>query len=214
MVKAVLFDMDGVIIDTEPLHKKAYFSMFDEVGIKVPEELYSSFTGMATLPICKRLCEEFQLNFEPQQLVQIKRDHFKGLFQTDTSLQLIPGVLALIQDYVSNGLVLVVASSASMENINRVFDRFGLNTYFKAKVSGADLEQSKPHPEIFEKAALLAEVPKEYCMVIEDATNGIKAAKSAGIYCVAYRSQHSTLQNYSLADKVIDSYAEIAFARL
>ncbi len=214
MVKAVLFDMDGVIIDTEPLHRKAYFKMFEDVGIQVSEALYTSFTGMATLPICEQLCDEFQLKREPKELVQIKRKHFKQLFQTDTSLQLLPGVLELIQDYVANGLTLVVASSASMENINRVFDRFDLNQYFKGKVSGADLAQSKPHPEIFEKAAVLAETPKEHCMVIEDATNGIKAAHAAGIYCVAYRSLHSTQQDYSLADKVIDSYSEIAFNRL
>ncbi|MDC8003111.1 HAD family phosphatase [Aureisphaera galaxeae] len=214
MIKAVLFDMDGVIIDTEPLHRKAYFKMFEEVGIQVSEALYTSFTGMATFPICERLCKEYELNHEPKELVRMKRVHFKELFQTDTSLQLIPGVLSLIQEYVANGLTLVVASSASMENINRVFDRFDLNQYFKAKVSGADLKQSKPHPEIFEKAAMLAETAKESCMVIEDATNGIKAAKAAGIYCVAYRSKHSTSQDYSLADKVIDSYEEIAFARL
>ena len=206
--------MDGVIIDTEPLHRKAYFKMFDAVGIQMNETLYTSFTGMATLPICERLCQEFQLNREPQELVTIKRNYFKDLFQTDSSLQLLPGVLELIQDYVANGITLVVASSASMENINRVFDRFDLNRYFKAKISGADLPQSKPHPEIFIKASELAETPKEHCMVIEDATNGIKAAKAAGIYCVAFRSPHSEQQDYSLADKVIDSYSEILFSKL
>ncbi|MBX2827931.1 MAG: HAD family phosphatase [Flavobacteriaceae bacterium] len=214
MVKAVLFDMDGVIIDTEPLHRKAYFSMFKEVGIEVDETLYTSFTGMATLPICETLCDVFSLEREPKELVQIKRYYFKELFRTDTSLQLLPGVLQLIQDYVAHGLTLVVASSASMENINRVFDRFDLNPYFQGKISGADLAQSKPHPEIFEKAAVMAQTPKEFCMVIEDATNGIKAAKAAGIYCVAYRSPHSTLQDYALADRVIDSFDEITYAML
>ncbi|GAB5399050.1 MAG: HAD family hydrolase [Aureisphaera sp.] len=214
MIQAVLFDMDGVIIDTEPLHRKAYFKMFDEVGIQVSEERYSGFTGMATLPICERLCEEFQLNLDPGELVKIKRKYFKDLFQSDPSLELLPGVLALIQEYTANAITLVLASSASMENINRVFDRFDLNKYFKGKISGADLAQSKPHPEIFEKAAQMAGVPKEHCMVIEDATNGIKAAHAAGIYCVAYRSAHSTLQDYSLADRVIDSFSEIAFNEL
>lgn len=209
MLKAVLFDMDGVIVDTEPLHRKAYFKMFEDVNVKVSDALYNSFTGQSTINICKRLCDEFNLAMEPNELVQIKRNHFKLLFDTDDSLQLLEGVRDLIQDYVANGMTLVLASSASMPNINRIFDRFDLNQYFKAKVSGADLQQSKPHPEIFEKAARLAGFERNECLVIEDATNGIKAANAAGIYCVAYKSQHSKNQDYSLADKVVSNFDEI-----
>lgn len=211
MLKAVLFDMDGVIVDTEPLHRKAYFKMFKDVNVDVSDSLYNSFTGQSTINICKKLCDEFKLDLEPKELVQIKRNHFKLLFDTDDSLQLLQGVRELIEDYVANGLTLVLASSASMPNIDRIFDRFDLNQYFKAKVSGADLKQSKPHPEIFEKAARLAGFEREECMVIEDATNGIKAANAAGIYCVAYNSQHSKNQNYSLADKVVSNFDAIRY---
>lgn len=214
MLKAVLFDMDGVIVDTEPLHRKAYFKMFEEVGIDVIEELYDSFTGQATLPICKTLCGHFELSNDPVDLVRIKRKHFKYLFENDDSLQLIDGVLELIKDYYNNGLTLVLASSASMPNINRIFERFDLNQYFKAKISGADLKASKPHPEIFIKAAELAGEERKHCMVIEDSTNGIKAAHAADIYCVGYRSPNSVNQDYSKADMVIDSFREISFDRL
>jgi len=123
MLKAVLFDMDGVIVDTEPLHRKAYFQMFNDVNIDVSEELFTSFTGQATLQICEYLCTEFKLNEAPQELMRLKRKHFKYLFENDTSLQLIDGVLDLIKDYHQNGITLVLASSASMPNINRIFDR-------------------------------------------------------------------------------------------
>lgn len=213
MLKAVLFDMDGVIVDTEPLHRKAYHQMFDEVNINVSNELYDSFTGQATLPICQRLVDEFNLNLEPQELVSLKRKHFKYLFENDDSLQLIDGVLDLIKNYYSNGVTLVLASSASMPNINRVFERFDLNQYFIAKFSGADLKASKPHPEIFEKAAEASGFSRSECMVIEDSTNGIKAALSAGIFCVAFKSPHSTNQNYTLANLVIDDFKEIVFEK-
>lgn len=67
-LKAVLFDMDGVIVDTEPLHRKAYFKMFDEFGINVSEELFTSFTGKATLSVCQELITLFNLNYTPQEL--------------------------------------------------------------------------------------------------------------------------------------------------
>ena len=214
MLKAVLFDMDGVIIDSEPLHQKAYYAMFKEVGITISEELYQSFTGQATLQICRQLVQEYNLNRVPQELVNIKRSIFKQLFLNDPDLGLIAGVRELIEDYYKNGLILVLASSASMTTINNVFSKFELNQYFKAKLSGADLEESKPNPEIFLKAVEASGCKPSECRVIEDATNGIKAAHAAGIFCVGFKSLHSKNQNYSLANKVISSFEEIRFKEL
>ena len=214
MLKAVLFDMDGVIVDTEPLHKKAYFQMFKDVNINVTETLFETFTGQSTIEICRQLCEQFGLRAAPETLVAIKRKHFKVLFDTDDSLALIDGVLELIQDYHTNGVTLVLASSASMPNINRIFKRFNLDQYFVAKLSGADLPKSKPHPEIFIKAAEASGHEKSQCIVIEDSTNGIKAAKGAGIYCVGYNSLHSKNQDYSLADLVVSDFKDIHFSKI
>lgn len=211
MLKAVLFDMDGVIVNTEPLHQKSYYLMFDDVNIDVPETLYTSFTGQSTRAICEILVDHFKLPLGPQTLVDLKRHHFKHLFENDDELDLLDGVLDLIKDYHENGLTLVLASSASMENINNIFERFNLNPYFVAKLSGADLQASKPHPEIFEKAALASGFERHECFVIEDSTNGIKAAKDAGIFCVGYDSLHSHDQDYTLADLVIGDFKEIAY---
>ena len=211
MLKAVLFDMDGVIVDTEPLHRKAYFLMFKDMGIHVTEQMYTSYTGQSTLNICKQLVGHFNLDTDPKILVAIKRKHFKYLFENDTSLQLLDGVLDLIKNYHDNGLTLVLASSASMPNINRIFERFNLDQYFVAKLSGADLKQSKPHPEIFIKAAKASGHPKKNCMVIEDSSNGIKAANDAGIFVVGYDSTHSTDQDYSKAHKVVSSFSELDY---
>jgi HAD superfamily hydrolase (TIGR01509 family) len=214
MFKAVLFDMDGVIVDTEPLHHSAYHQMFKDVNIKVSDDLYESFTGQSTYSICEQLVSHFNLPLSPYTLVDIKRDHFKYLFENDKSLALIDGVLDLIKDYHSNGMTLILASSASMDNINRIFKRFDLDQYFKAKISGADLKASKPHPEIFIKAAELSEHKAENCFVIEDSTNGIKAAKSAKLFCIAFKSPHSHGQDYSKADIAITNFNEITYNKL
>jgi HAD superfamily hydrolase (TIGR01509 family) len=214
MLKAILFDMDGVIVDTEPLHSKAYHLMFEAVNINVSEAMYQSFTGQSTLGICRTLVSHFQITEPAEHLVALKRKFFKQIFETDKDLQLIDGVLDLIKDYHSNGLTLVLASSASMPTINNVFKRFDLDQYFVAKLSGADLKASKPHPEIFIKAAEASGCKKSECMVIEDSTNGIKAAKAAGIYCVGFESPHSKNQDYSNANLVISDFSEIRFSKI
>ena len=214
MLKAVLFDMDGVIVDTEPLHHKAYYMMFNAFNIEVSPELYESFTGQSTINICKGLCEHFKLDNNPEELVQNKRTAFTNLFHNDPSLQLIDGVLELIKDYYTNGVTLVLASSASMFTINNVFTRFNLDQYFIAKLSGADLKASKPHPEIFEKAAEASGHKREHCIVIEDSTNGIKAAKSAGVFCVGFDSANSKNQDYSQADIVVADFKDIRYNKM
>ena len=214
MLKAVIFDMDGVIVNSEPLHHLAYKKMFEEFQLDVSNSLYESFTGQSTHTICKQLCEIFNIYEDPNLLVQSKRKHFKVIFDNDTSFQMIDGALELIQDYFDNNITLVLASSASMTNIERIFEKFDLNKYFKSRISGADLKESKPNPEIFVKAAKMSGFNKKECIVIEDSTNGIIAAKSAGIYCVGYNSYNSKNQNYDNADLVISSLNEINFKKV
>lgn len=214
MLKAVIFDMDGVIIDSEPLHHKAYHKMFEDVNINVSNTLYESLTGKSTLNVCKQICDIFKLEKSPETLVAIKRKHYNYIFENDKTFNLIDGVLDLIKDYHKNGLTLILASSASMPSINRIFNRFHLNPYFKAKLSGADLIASKPHPEIFINAAKASGFEKHECIVIEDSTNGIKAANSANIFCVGFDSVHSKNQDYTTANKVITNFKAISFKKI
>ncbi|ASW76207.1 ABC transporter ATP-binding protein [Chryseobacterium piperi] len=213
-LKAVLFDMDGVIVDTEPLHRKAYFKMFDDLKIEVSEDLYTSFTGNSTKKVCETLIQKYNLPHTHEQLADIKRAYFKDYFYNDADFDLIPGVRKLIEHYYENKVQLVIASSASMVTINMVFEKFGLEKYFNGKISGAELKESKPHPEVFLLAAQVANEPLENCMVIEDSTNGILAAYRAHIFCAAYRSEHSINQDYSLANITISDYSELELDRI
>ena len=212
--KAVLFDMDGVIVDTEPLHRKAYFKMFDDLGVEVSEEFYQSFTGYSTNKVNNILIEKFSLKQSVDELNAWKRKYFKYYFDNDAEFDLLPGVKNLIQNYFENNIKMVLASSASMNTINWVFEKFELEQYFVGKISGDTLKESKPNPEIFMLAAEIANEPKENCIVIEDSTNGIEAAFSAGIFCVAYKSEHSKGQNYSKANKIISDFSEIDFLKM
>lgn len=214
MIQTVIFDMDGVIIDTEPVHHYAYHAHFKLLGIDVSPEQYHSFTGNSTKNIFEKLKEQFGLSEEVAHLVLKKRSLFNEAFDTKEDLFLLDGVEDLIKDLFDSGMQLVVASSASKETINRVFNRFGLHRYFSHIVSGEDFPKSKPHPAIFLKAAELAQTPVENCVVIEDSTNGILAAKAAGIYCIGYDSFHSKLQDYSLADRVVSDFSELSAEKI
>ena len=208
-IKCVIFDMDGVIIDSEEIHKKAYYETFNTLNIEVSDTLYKSFTGSSTINAFQRLVAHFNLKNDPEELVLDKRKRYVNFFENDPNLHLVAGVEEIIKYFYKKGIILILASSSAMINIDRVFNRFKLNTYFAAKISGADLKESKPNPEIFNKAAILGNISKENCVVIEDSDNGITAANDANIFVFGYANKLSEGQTLENADFVINHFSEL-----
>ncbi len=206
--------MDGVIVDTEPVHHFAYQQHFKQLNIDVSPQMYASFTGNSTKNIYERLKGIFNLKEDIQTLVETKRNLFNDAFDQKEDLYLLDGVEDLIKELHQNGMQMVLASSSANVTIQRIFNRFNLDNYFTHKVSGEDFPKSKPHPAIFLKAAELAKTSVRNCIVIEDSTNGILAAKAAEIYCIGYDSVNSKLQDYAMADEVISHFNELTFDKI
>ncbi|TGE24248.1 HAD family hydrolase [Hymenobacter aquaticus] len=214
MIRTVIFDMDGVLVDTEPLHHDAFFRHFAELGIPMTREEYATFLGASTRNVYQTLKAQFGLEQEVETLIQRKRELFGKSFDESRELELLPGARPLIEALHQAGVPLQLASSASKETIARVFTRFGLYPYFDNLVSGEDFPRSKPDPAIFRHAAQLAGIPPHECVVIEDSANGVTAAKAAGMVCIGYQSEHSEGQDLHHADQVVASLTQLSAAAI
>jgi HAD superfamily hydrolase (TIGR01509 family) len=203
--------MDGVVVNTEPIGYRANQELYKSLNIIVSDDVYGTFIGNSDKMIVQKLKDLYPIPLSHQELLDEKYKYYFNAFDTAEDLALLPGVKDLIIDLHTNGMKLILASSASKRKIEKVFTRFGLHQYFDHAISGEDFEESKPNPAIFIEAAAKSGFSKDECIVIEDSTNGIKAANAAGIYCIGYNSGHTMGQDTSLADKVITDFSEINY---
>jgi HAD superfamily hydrolase (TIGR01509 family) len=209
MIRTVIFDMDGVIIDSEPIHFKMENEMFQELKINVPYEEHCSYVGTSSQNMWEIIARKYSLTIDVKQLVKKQHALYMAYLLNEKELRPIPGVVELIQGLYRDYFKLVLASSSYMEVIEVVLSKLNLSNYFIAKVSGTELANSKPHPEIFIQSAKLANSEAEECMVIEDSQNGITSAKAAGMKCIGFANPNSGVQDLGNADLVIHSFSEL-----
>ncbi|MEQ6121047.1 HAD family phosphatase [Reichenbachiella sp. MALMAid0571] len=208
MIEGVIFDMDGVIMDSEPIHYKVEKAILANFNQPFEFEDHARFVGQTTRDLWKTLCEERNLpqGFEVLALLD-NADYMQELEKGD--IEPIDGLIGLLENIQNQQIPMVVASSAIRKNIETVISRFEIGSFFKGSVSGQDVENTKPNPEIFFKAAKVIDIKPENCLVIEDAKHGVEAAKAAGMFCIALRNLNSGNQDLSQADLIVNSLSEI-----
>ena len=212
--EAVIFDMDGVLIDSEPIHYEIEKQLFNTLGISVPEEVHRLYLGAAGDFMYLDLKSRFDLSQSVNELLafddQFRCQYFKSL----ALLNLNDGVILLLNRLKSAGMKLAVATSSSPELVKILLDRSDLSPYFDAIVTTTEAGKSKPAPEVYLLAALKIGVSSDKCMVFEDSPNGISAAKSAGMYCIAVETESVGLDELAQADFTIQSFNGITPDRL
>ena len=211
-IRAVIFDMDGVLTDSEPLICAAAVAMFQENGLTVQPEDFRPFVGTGDNRYIGGVAEKH--NFPLDISSAKKRTYEIYLELVPSRLEAFPGAQNLVRACQQAGLKTAVASSADLIKINANLRKIGLPPEtWDAIVTGDDVEHKKPAPDIFLTAACKLEMAPEQCVVIEDALSGVQAAKAAGMRCVAV-AQTFPSEQLQCADLVRDRISEIAVADL
>lgn len=213
MLKAVLFDMDGVLVDSEPEYQRLDMQLARELGFELTPEEQSFFVGVGTVEMWQTLQNKYGFTEDP---LSVSRKEAALMAQYYQSGQLCPydASVVLLKSCAADGLKVAVATSSERENAECVIRRLGLADIVDAVVSGCMAEHSKPAPDIFLLAMELLGVEGRDCIVIEDADSGITAARAAGAAKVIGVRHPVGRQSLSGADLVVDSLGGITVQAL
>lgn len=180
--KAVIFDLDGVIVCTDECHYKAWKKMADEEGIYFDRAINERLRGvsrMASLDIVLERAEKSYSDDEKLALATRKNDYYKEYIKTLSSKDILPGVMEFLNLLRSKGIKLAIGSSS--KNTPAILENIGLDNFFDAVADGNQITHSKPDPEVFLLAAKLVGIAPSDCMVVEDADAGVEAALAGGM---------------------------------
>lgn len=204
----MIFDMDGVLIDSEPLYVEMNDELFAELGVSMTREEYHRFVGMSSPLMWKIIRDEHSLPQSVESLMSMEKERIHRLLCSDRISSPVGGVENLLEEFKRAGYPMCVASSSARKNVEAVLNKLDLRRYFASLTCGEDVKHGKPAPDIFLKAAASIGVKPEYCTVIEDSANGLMGAKSAGMKCVAYAGDADSKQDFSAADLTVHSFLE------
>ena len=204
----IIFDMDGVLLDSEPMHQEIIYETFQLEGIPFDKAYIQTLTGMSAFPMWEKVKRDAQRSESVEELIKFHRDYFfKRL--PEVKVPLVPHVKDVLEKFKNEGKHLSLASSSGRKLIDIFTQQTNIAHYFEVIMSGDDVKYSKPNPEIFLKVAQWYGLPATQFTVIEDSTNGVKAAKSAGMQSVGFQNPLSGGQDLSQADSVIHSMQEL-----
>lgn len=209
-IKGVLFDFDGVIVDSVSLHHESIVRTAQAFGFEFPDSEYEKMQGRTGrenfLHLTKTYGEGRQ--FDLEAILEHNRQAYVAL--AEEKLLLVPGAVEFAGHCLSSGKKIAIASTARKTNMEMALEKFGLSETFPIRISSSEIIKGKPDPEVFQKAAGLLGLETSDCMVIEDAINGIMAGKNAGCFTIGITTSvgRDKLESEG-ADMVVDSFEEL-----
>jgi beta-phosphoglucomutase family hydrolase len=184
----VIFDVDGVLVDTGPFHFESWVKMAKEIGKKFTKKYFDLTFGQQSVPITRKLVGSKVEQHLVEKWANLKEQYYREIVKD--KLEPLPGVLNLIKDLKDKNFKLAIGSSGPPENVEIVVKTLNLIPYFDVIITAAEVEKSKPEPDVFLIAAEKLKLDPKNCIVIEDAPVGIEAAKHAGMPVIALRTTH------------------------
>jgi len=212
MIKAVIFDMDGVVVKTGSIHHVAEMKVLKDIGIDITLEEVEFYAGVAAEVYFKDILKKYKKTVNLKELIKKKYKIVYDILKD--GVPVIPGALELIQSLKKNQIKIALASGSPREFVNFVVSKLNLKKVFDAVISLGEITNSKPNPEIFLLAAKRMNIDSKDCLVIEDAHLGVLAAKNAGMKCIGFINKDSGDQDLSKADLIVDDLNEITLDKI
>lgn len=201
----IIFDVDGVLLNSEKLYLEKNQQWFKELGVVFPIHEHMKFIGASATLFWNHIKATNKIDIDVQACI-IKERELKYQALLTEELRPTPGLIAFIEKIRARNYVCAIASSGLRVNINLILNKLRMTTYFEFIVSGEDVQHGKPNPDIFLRVSKQYQQSPENCWVIEDSCNGVTAAKSAGMHCLGYKNPDSGSQDLSKADYIFDSF--------
>lgn len=211
MIKAIIFDLDGVLVDTAKFHYLAWKNLAMMMGFEFSEADNERLKGVSRMASLEILIDIGQLSFDEatkQELARFKNEEYVGYISQMTPEEILPGVKGFLYEIRQAGIKMAIGSAS--KNTPLILERIGLATSFDVVVDGNKVSAAKPDPEVFLKAAELMGVSPSDCVVFEDAEAGIEAAVRGGMHCIGIGSA----QTLAKADAVIAGFEGYSLAIL
>jgi HAD superfamily hydrolase (TIGR01509 family) len=201
-LKALLFDLDGTLIDSEFFHFECWNEILEEFDVELSyADWLKTYAGVPMPANAARLIETYNITSPLPHIIE-KREQLTLERLKTKDVNLMPYVADVLEYFREQNLTLALVTSSPRQDVEAIFERNGLGKYFKLIITRSEVTKSKPDPESYlvcvEKLGLL----KEECLVFEDTINGIKSAKAAGLTCIAIQSNTDEHHKLTIADKL------------
>lgn len=206
MLQAVIFDLDGLMVDTEPLHYKAYANVLGDLGVSYSVEDNAQYLGMQDSDQSKDMIQRYGLSVAVEELVRRKAEVYKGLLG---EIKPRPGLSEVLHYLQGEGYRKAIASGSALVEIQTIAKALKVEPFFDGYFSSEQVEHGKPAPDLFLYAAENINTPPSNCLVLEDTPKGIEAAVRAGMSCYAIPSNETKGMDFQKATRVMESLSDV-----
>ena len=207
MATAVIFDLDGLMADSEPLAEWAWAQVLARYGCQLDDETLQEILGLRVIDSAAHLCRRYQLPLTPEEAAAERDRLFLAAVPAQLSACL--GLYPLLDDLETRGVPLGVATSGHQQYVSLALRTLGVAGRFQAIATGDQVARGKPAPDIYLLAARQLDIPPHDCLALEDAPLGVAAAQAAGMTCIAVPNPRLPPTKFSRADRVLTSLQEV-----
>jgi len=207
-IKGIIFDLDGVLVDTEELHYLAWVKVLKPLGVNFSKEEFCAFAGKQISLVSKELIKKYSLNIATEKLVSQRKKMAFEIFKNN-DVKMMPYAKQAVSFFAKENKIKLGLATGSFKKMALIkLKKTDFYNFFSAIITGDDVKRGKPFPDIYLLAAKKMKMRPKNCLALEDTQFGVESAKSAGLICFAIPSKYSRKQNFSRADKVFKNLKE------